>query len=193
MAQGNMVHLLLIIVGVLILGYLLVQLVERERSAVYVDDKVKVATLKDGCRTLLPFSFEFKGAGKYEIPGFGLVEVQRVDVIDLEYAKKHLIGPGGLPPQAPELQPAGQIPIVDDARYFLEDVGQGVVDVGRVPYDLVTGQGDVRQDLRRVGQDLRRAPGRTVQFIEDEVEDVRDVATGGLDALSTLSLSGNRQ
>lgn len=191
----NNANLLLIVVIVLFFGYFLVQLINREKSAVYVDNKVKIGVMNNGCRTLLPYSFDYKGPGLYNIVGFGRVHLVDVLLIDLEYAEKHLIGPGGLPPKndepsqpATNLTPAGVVPVLDDARYFAQDALQGVEDVARVPLDFLSGQGNVRQDLRRVGQDFRDAPGRTLQFIEDEVRDVKDIVSSDTNPLLSLNL-----
>lgn len=150
-------------------------------SKVYKDGKMKVALLKDGCRTVLPFDFDFKGPGDYFIPGYGNASIVEVYVNEKD---KRLLGPGAETPS--QFLPSSDTPLLGPVTDFGRDIGRTLLDFGETGRDFVFNRDQVQGDLAQVRQDIQGLPQNVQNLVQGEIEDVQELSGNGLSSLVLL-------
>ena len=149
-------------------------------SKVYKDGKMKVALLKDGCRTVVPFDFEFKGPGDYFIPGYGNASILEVYVND----KQRLLGPGAETPS--QFLPSSDTPFVGPVTDFGRNLGRTLLDFGETGRDFLLNPEQVQGDLDQLRQDVQGVPQNVQGLVEGELQDVQELTGNGLSSLVLL-------
>ena len=172
--MAHLAKTLLTIAAILLLGYFIVQLMEREQSAVYVDDKVRIAVLKDGCKTLVPYSFKFDAPGLYNIQGLGQVEVERVIESDLKQSKKPVVVVEDETGQEQVFLPDDMAVQEDKDGNIARQLYQAGVQIIRVPLDALQHPEKLERELKEIGHDISELPGTLKDFLYNKYNYISD-------------------